>query len=140
MPYQIPPDAIPSASGLTWLDESGIIIAVGRNHAIHTLEHALENQRVNEALACGIRRPFLIDMTDVKSMTHEARAFYSGPEPPKTLTAVAILTSSNIGRAIANLFMALTPPVLPTRLFTDFAAAKEWLMQFKEEQQPRGAP
>lgn len=131
--YEIPHHAVSSASGLTWLDDSGIIIAVGRNHAIHTLEHALENQRVNEILANGVRRPFLIDMTDVKSMSHEARAFYAGPEPPKVITAVAILTNSNIGKVVANLFMTLTHPVLPTKMFTSFELAKEWLMQYKED-------
>ena len=132
--YEIPPYAVASASGLTWLDDSGIIIAVGRNHAIHTLEHALENQKINETIANGVRRPFLIDMTDVKSMSHEARAFYAGPEPPKILTAVAILTNSHLGKVVANLFMTLTQPTLPTKLFTSFEAAKDWLMQYKEEE------
>lgn len=131
-PMQIPPDAVISSSGVTWLDPSGILIAVGRDHAIHTIAHALENHRVCAELAQGVRRPFLVDMTEVKSMSHEARAFYAGPEPAKVLTAVAIVTHSAMGKIVANLFMSLTKPILPTKMFTDWDTAKEWLNQFKE--------
>ncbi|MCD6013345.1 MAG: hypothetical protein K0Q79_3207 [Flavipsychrobacter sp.] len=127
---QPPENAVVSKTGVTWLDETGIIIAVGINHAIHTYEHALENHKINTMLADGIRRPFLIDMTEVTSMSQEARAFYAGPEPQKILTAVAILTTSNVGKIVANMFMALSKPVLPTRLFTDYDEAKKWLTQF----------
>ncbi len=126
----IPKHAVSSASGITWLDDSGIVIAVGANHAIHTLEHAIENHKIIAELAGGIRRPFLIDMTDVKAMSHAARDYYAGPEPPKAITAVAILTTSSIGKMVANLFLSLTKPVLPTKMFTDFEEAKNWLMQF----------
>ncbi len=126
----IPPNAVLSATGATWLDDTGIIFAVGSNHAIHTLEHARENHRVNTELAQGTRRPFLIDMTDVKAMTQDARAFYAGPEPQKVLTAVAIVTSSAIGATVANLFLTMSRPVLPTKMFTDMEEAKKWLRQF----------
>lgn len=128
----IPENAIVSASGITWLDSSGIIIAIGKDHAIHTLAHALENHRVNVELAGGIRRPFLIDMTDVKSMSHEARTFYAGPEPPKVITAVAIITNSTLSKLVANFFMTLGKPVLPTRMFTSIEEATEWLSQYLE--------
>lgn len=131
MSVSIPPNAVLSSSGATWLNESGIIVAVGRNHAIHTLEHAEEVHRVNMGLAAGVRRPLLIDMTDVKSMSHEARMFYAGPTPAGALTAVAILTTSYIGKMVANAFISLTHPILPTRLFTHYEEALKWLLQFR---------
>lgn len=131
MYIDVPPHAITSSSGVTWLDESGIIIAVGTNHSMHTIEHAQENHKVNMQLAGDIRRPFLIDMTDVKTMSPEARAFYAGPEPPKALTAVAILTTSRIGSVVGNIFLLLTKPTLPTRLFTDYNDAMTWLWKYK---------
>ena len=119
-----------SSTGLTWLNENGIIIAVANEHETHTLKDAEENNRVTIILAQDIRRPFLIDMTKVKSMSREARAFYAGPEPMKALTAVAILTNSNMGKLVANFFLGLTKPQLPTRLFTDADAAIQWLSQY----------
>lgn len=127
---QPPPHAEVSCSGYTWLDDSGIIIAVGETHSIHTLEHALENHAINFKVAAGIPRPFLIDITKVKAMSREAREFYAGPEPAKFLTAVAIVTRSNIGKIVANFFIGLTKPRLPTRMFTDHAEAMQWLTPY----------
>jgi len=129
----IPPShAEVTSSGYTWLDEDGIIIAVGSNHQLHTLEHAIENTKINAKLAGDVRRPFLIDMNKVKSMSREAREYYAGPEPQKIITAVAILTSSSVGKAVANFFLMLTRPSVPTRMFTGFDEAKAWLLQYKE--------
>jgi hypothetical protein len=123
--------AIQSPTGVTWLDNDGILIAVANKHAVHTLADAVENHEINIKLAEGVRRPFLIDISEVKSMSRDARNFYSGPEPEKTLTAVAIVTKSNIGRVVANFFFGMTTRQLPTKLFNDHEAAKNWLMQFK---------
>jgi hypothetical protein len=127
-----PPHAIRSASGFTWLDDDGILVAVSTPQNLHTLENAEENHRINVLLAAGKRRPFLIDMSHVKTMSRDARAFYAGTEPKDAITAVALLTQSAVSKVVANFFLRLTPPALPTRMFTDFAEAKNWLMQFRE--------
>ncbi len=126
-----PPNASLSRSGYTWLNEDGIIIALATAHEVHSLEDAIENTRINEALAAGIRRPFLIDLTKVKTMSREARAFYAGPEPQKSITAVALLTGSNIGKMVANFFIGLAKPTLPTRMFTNIEEAYNWAKQHK---------
>lgn len=132
----VPPShAIVTSSGHTWLDDDGIIIAVGSDHQLHTLDHAIENTRTNAKLVGSIKRPFLIDMNKVKSMSREAREYYAGPEPKKSITAVAILTSSSVGKAVANFFLLLTKPSVPTRMFTDFDEAKAWLLQYKHNAQ-----
>lgn len=125
-----PANAIRSSTGHTWIDEHGIIIAVADAQDIHTLEHAKESVAAIAALTQGVRRPFLIDMTNVKSMSREARAYHAGPEPAKVINAVAILTGSNIGKMIANFFISLTNPVLPTRMFTGVEDAKQWLLKY----------
>jgi hypothetical protein len=132
MEVTIPAYAIASSSGHTWLDEDGIIIAIGSNQQIHTLEDAIANTKINAALAGGTRRPFLIEMTKVKTMSSEARAFYAGPEPKKSISAVAMVTRSSVGKAVANFFLLLTTPSIPTRMFTSMDEAKVWLRKYKE--------
>lgn len=127
-----PDDAVKSSSGITWLSEDGIIIAVASKQALHTLNDAIENNKINILLSQGKRRPFLIDISEVQSMTREARAFYSGPEPKKGITAVALLTKSVMGKVVANFFLKLTVQSVPTKMFTNFEEAKEWLLQYKE--------
>ena len=127
-----PPNAVATSSGYTWMDADGCIIAIGSDHQLHTLEHAIENTELIGRLKGSVRRPFLIDMTRVKSMSKEAREYYAGPEPKKNITAVAILTTSNVGKAVANFFLLLTSPSVPTRMFTNFTEAKAWLLKYKD--------
>ena len=127
----IPSHALETSSGFTWLDEDGIIIAVGSSQPIHTLDNAIENTRLNASLAGAKRRPFLIDMNKVKSMSKPAREYYAGPNPQKTISAVAIVTSSLVGKTVANFYLLLAKPSLPTRVFTDFTEARAWLMKFR---------
>ena len=127
-----PSHAVVTSSGFTWLDEDGIIVAIGSSQQLHTLEQAMENTKINAELAGEFRRPFLIDMNKVKSMSREARAYYAGPEPQKSITAVGLVTSSSVGKAVANFFLLLAKPAVPTRIFTDFTEAKLWLLQHKD--------
>jgi hypothetical protein len=132
MKHLSPPlNAIRSSTGLTWIDENGIVVAVANAHDVHTLNDAQENVRVITQLVEDTPKPLLIDMSKVKSMSRDARMFYAGPEPPKVITAVAMVTNSNIGKLVANFFISLTTQSLPTKMFTEFDAAKQWLMQFK---------
>ena len=126
-----PSHAIKSATGYTWLDDKGIVFAIAEPHDVHSLEHAVENHRIIAEIAGGVRRPFVINMTHVKSMSREARAFYAGPVPAENITACAIITDSNIGKIVANFFIGLTKPSVPTRMFTEYEPALEWLEQYK---------
>jgi len=126
-----PANARVSTSGLTWLSDDGIIIAIANPQPLHTLENAIENTRINQELAGDVKRPFIIDLTKVTAMSREARAYYAGPEPRKSLTAVALITESNIGRLVANFFIGLTKPVLPTKLFNSYNEALEWVLKYK---------
>jgi hypothetical protein len=130
-----PPHAVKSDTGLTWLDEErNVVIAIASPHELHSLDQAIENHRIISGLVLGVRRPFLIDMSKVKSMSREAREFYAGPVPTQSLLATAIVTNSNIGKIVANFFIGLTKPSMPTRMFTDYETALEWLEQYKNPQ------
>lgn len=126
-----PANARISASGATWLSEEGVVIAVAYPQPLHTLDDAIENSRINEELAGDIKRPFIIDLTKVTAMSREARAYYARPETKKFLTAVAIITESNLGRLVANFFIGLAKPALPTKMFNNYNEALEWVLQYK---------
>ena len=50
---------------------------------------------------------------------------------PQIVKAMAIVTTSPVSRMIANLFFGLKPPTYPTKMFSTFEEAKEWIMQYK---------
>lgn len=127
-----PADARPTASGSVWVNQDGIIIAVGITHDIHTLEHARENIKVIGELSNGKRLPLLVDMTLVKAMSRDAREYYGGPEPEKYVCAAAYITNSTVGMIVANFTMNLVAHRVPTRLFKDSGSALKWLMKYRE--------
>ncbi|HEY6177021.1 MAG TPA: hypothetical protein VIX73_21340 [Kofleriaceae bacterium] len=86
-------------------------------------------QAVN-SLSGGVRRPVLVDLREVRSMSRDCRKYFAGPETAAAEAAAALLVVSPIARAIGNFFMGLNKPLLPTRLFTSEADALTWLRGF----------
>ena len=115
--------------GKTWLDEIGILHAVGDPGAETTLADAQESLAAAKQLIAGRSVPFLLDMRGTKSITREARAYYVSPEATQQICAAAMLVDSPLSRTIANFFIAIHKPALPVRLFTAENKALEWLKE-----------
>jgi hypothetical protein len=117
---------------VAWLDGEGILRAKAKPGTNLTLEDAHEVIQKLGVLCAGRRRPILVDLTGTKSMSREARTYFSGPETAKVQSAAALLINSPLGRAIGNFFMGLNKTLIPARLFTSEAEALEWLRGFLE--------
>ncbi len=74
--------------------------------------------------------PLLVDIRLVKSMSREARQFYSSEEVTNNASALAFLAESTISKLLANFFLGLNKPPYPTKLFTNEDEAIEWLRHF----------
>lgn len=125
----MPPEhAVETETAYFWLDEDGMVVIFSKPGK-HELHHATKNIEISIELIGDKERPLLIDMTTVKSMSRAARQEYAtkGSEKP---TAVALVSSSLASRIIANFFMGLNKPPVPTRVFNDFASAKKWIMKY----------
>jgi hypothetical protein len=55
------------------------------------------------------------------------REYYAGPEAAKYASALGLLVDSGTMKVIANLFLTINKPVMPTRMFTVKEDALEWL-------------
>ncbi len=72
----------------------------------------------------------LLILSDVRSMagsTPESRALASSDDATQLMAAAAVIVGSRMTRMMVNLFMRLSRPAYPTRLFNDEANAVEWL-------------
>ncbi|MCE3260693.1 MAG: hypothetical protein K0S12_2334 [Bacteroidetes bacterium] len=91
------------------------------------LEDMMENHLAEQRITGGRTHVVLID-TRLNSMSSdEARKFSSGDGPIKYRYAVAILFGSLAGRIIANSLLQKYIPKVPTKIFSDEAAAIDWL-------------
>src|SRR5262245_26818225 len=106
-------------NGTTWLDqEHEIIRTVYREGVDHDLKSAQEEIAAMAQVAGAQRYPVLVDITNLKSVSREARA-YLARAAGESGSAVALLSRSSVGNMIGNVFLAVfggQGP--PTRLFS----------------------
>ena len=121
---------ITTRTGRFRLEESGILRATVLPRSEQTLADAQESIRVIAGLTGGKGAPCLIDMRGVKSVDQGARAYYTGPEAARVQRALAMLVSSPVSRVLGNFFIAVSPPSVPTRMFTVEEESIDWLKGF----------
>jgi len=112
-----------------WLDDSGIVHVIQAAGSEQDAADARENCDASVTLSEGVRRPMLVDMSQVKSISREARAVYSQRQNADTVTALALVIGSPLSRVIGNFFIGLNKAPMPTRLFTSTEDALVWLRQ-----------
>lgn len=113
-----------------WLSEEGIIHQVLKRNAEQTVADAQEDMKIYSQLCSSKKRPTLIDISQVRSITREARLFYSRELAVKYNTAMVLVTETKLSRVIANFMLGLTKPAIPIRLFTDKNKGLKWLQRY----------
>ncbi len=76
----------------------------------------------------------LIDFTNVKSVTKEARDYMNSPEGGlKGILGGAFLSNSMVATLFINLFLKISNPCIPAKFFTKEEDALGWLKKIKIE-------
>jgi len=115
-----------------WL-EDGIIHGV-YSPDLKTIDINIAKQLVNDRLKISqeIVRPVLADTSNVKSVTREAEKYMATGIAMQYLNATAILVHSRVAKLISNIYIRLSHPSIPTKVFIDKGKALTWLKQFKQ--------
>jgi len=113
-----------------WLRDDGIIQSVSLPNARETLEDAQANVAAEARLSPTQRWLMLADIRAMQSIDHAARAYYSSIQ--SSVVALALLVESPVSQVIANFFIGLNKPKVPTRLFISEAEAVAWLKGFND--------
>ena len=108
-----------------WL-EDGILFCIFNKGIEIDLETARVCVKGRLDYSKGKSFPCVIDLTGLRSITREARAFM-GNEGAQGITAGAMITGNPLSRFIGNAFLTLNKPKVPARLFGDMASATEWI-------------
>ena len=113
-----------------WLGEDGIVRVIHVPGAEVTLQDAQETMAAYLKLNNGKKLPLFVDTKTMKSISREARHFYAGDEAAACASAVALIVGTPVSKVLANFYLGLSNPRLPSRLFTDEAEALAWLKGF----------
>ena len=122
-------EIIETPTSTMWFDEDGILYSISKKHPPSTIE---ESQKALDDLKKIIKDQkvcMLLDITNSSPSSKEMRDF-AAEEMPKIAKAIAIISTSALGRMVANLFFGLKPPPYPMKMFSDEKEVKEWLKQY----------
>jgi hypothetical protein len=111
------------------LDERGFVRAHLDRGASLQLEDAREAIAATWVVAGERPRPVLVDMTQVREESREARLYFVSDEAVRRYSAVAILVASPVSRVIATFFLRLATHKVPTRMFSNESEAIAWLVE-----------
>ena len=121
---------IETAAYFTWMGEEGIARTKVKPKAEVTIVEAKENSIAVNSLFEGKNFPLLIDSRNIKSITKEARDFFSMNNRSSYIVAFAIIIDSPLSKIIGTFFMGLNKPRVPARLFTNEQEAILWLKNY----------
>jgi hypothetical protein len=96
------------------------------------LKAAQEIVAARKAFSNNKPYPVLADTRMVTKVTKEAREYLSSPEGIAGVLAGAIISDSTFSAFLANFFLKVSKPPIPTRIFTDRHEALAWLSRFKQ--------
>ena len=123
------PKTIESNTSFTSLREDAIIYVQCKKDSVHRYEDAVENIAIVEKLATSLPCLLLVNISSVKSMSAEARSYYSGERAGQVLHKVALVTSSVVSKVIGNFFIGLNKSQsVEARLFENEIEASAWLL------------
>lgn len=76
----------------------------------------------------------LIDFTNVKSVTKEARDYMNSPEGGlKGISGGAFLSNNIVATLFVNLYLKVSNPPVPAKFFNTQKDAMEWLTKIRDE-------
>ncbi len=107
--------------------ENGILIAIWKCSTIDISKIQKTVRSRVEALN-GNSYPLLSNIKSIKNSTKEARDYLASKDGCQGISKAAILISSPVSSMIANFFIKASHPIIPTKMFTNEAEAKNWLL------------
>jgi hypothetical protein len=114
--------------------EDDILFCSYKPHIVIDLDIAKRIIRDRIAFAGDELYPILIDFSNMKSVTKEARDYMNSPQGGlQGLLGGAFLSNSVVATLFINLYLKINNPPIPARFFTNKADALIWLKKIKVE-------
>jgi len=119
---------ISTETASAWMD--GNIIYYAYKSKEISLPLAVQSVELKKQLAQGKEYPICIDLSQVKSVTKEARQYLSGGQSIENITVAALLASSVVSKLICTFFLNFNKPPVMVKIFVHKDEAVKWLNKF----------
>lgn len=102
------------------------------NSEVDEVEHQINHNATIELVGTTKRYPVLIDGDEFINITAEARKLIRELEPIVPVSARALVIKSLSHRILANFYIHFHKPIVPTKIFTNYEDAFQYLNSLKE--------
>lgn len=111
--------------------EPQVLAIVPHSGSTDTAETARQSVEVQLSYlkSKGRRAGSLIFMDRVAEQDSEARTVYREEPDPNFQICFALVGGTVFGRAVGSVFIGLSPPRVPTKMFADIDAAMAWIRE-----------
>jgi hypothetical protein len=116
-----------------FIDENEIIHVVLYEGIVMDYYDAMDHYLVIKDLNGNKPVLKLIDSRCNWTIQRRAQEFLSGKEVKEKTIARAVVLNSSIKTALMNFFNDLNKPEVPTKNFTDYDKAYQWLMEMRDQ-------
>lgn len=112
-----------------WIDAAGLLWHRLDDGITVRAEHADAIRDAVIDLSDGAPVRAVVDVSGVKFADRQARDAIASSLDDSNEVATAIIVNSSISRALGTLFLRLSRPARPVRLFVDEDAAAKWVAE-----------
>jgi hypothetical protein len=112
-----------------FLREDGIIQLNTKNHN-YTLQNLKEINQAQRKICHGGKLPVLIMAATYANIEDNAREYAASKESTQYSTAEGFVLKSLGQRILANFYLKVNKPEVPTRFFSEEKQAVEWLRSY----------
>ncbi len=118
-----------TSQGEVWMDEDGVLYQDYPPGTEIKIEDSLGELSIYRSTFCKeVRRPIVVDISNIKKVSKESRDIYSSAEMGDTISAAALIVSNPVSRILGNFYMGISKTKMPVRMFASSSDAKDWLM------------
>ena len=113
------------------MDEEGILHQDYPPATEIELADSLNELRIYQETFCKEeKKPIVVCLTNIKTVSKESRDIYSSDEMGDTISAAALLVGNPVSRIMGNFYIGINKTKMPVRMFTRRDEAKKWLRDF----------
>ncbi|MFM9838606.1 MAG: hypothetical protein ACKVOQ_10105 [Cyclobacteriaceae bacterium] len=119
-----------------WSEDSDIDIIFGSYSPRLEIDIEIAKELVKNRIefSDGVPAYALIDFSNVKSVTKEARDYMNDPEGGlKGVLGGAFLSNNVVATLFINLYLKINKPIVPAKFFTNKKDALEWLRTIRSK-------
>ena len=109
--------------------EPAILAVVPVPECVDTAETARESVRIQleHLKSRGTRAGVVVFMDSIVQQDSGARGAYREAPDPAFQACYALVGGTSFGRAVGSVFLGLSPPKVPTKLFSTYEDAVTWI-------------